>query len=173
MKFQIRVLVYAVITFFAKIEKIGINPVIDPPDDVLRSIFEQAGKSKGPIPVCGKLNGAKFLQTLVKYQGAWRLYVNGPMLNSSRLKVGDIAEVELQFDPRPREVPMPEKLETALKKNRNARRIFEDLAPSRQKEILRYLGSLRSAESIQRNVDRVIAQLCGDGPDAPVFMRKR
>ena len=44
--------------FKANIYKIGINPVVDPPDKILRAIFTQAGKNKGPIPVRGRLNGA-------------------------------------------------------------------------------------------------------------------
>ncbi|HLA94342.1 MAG TPA: hypothetical protein VK612_01380 [Pyrinomonadaceae bacterium] len=60
--------------FSQKIYKIGINPVVDPPNEILKAIFKQAGRSTGPIPIHGKLNGAEFTQTLVKYKGKWRLY---------------------------------------------------------------------------------------------------
>lgn len=159
--------------FSAEIYKIGINPVVDPPDDVLKAIFEQAAKDKGPIPVRGVLNGAPFVQTLVRYAGAWRLYINGPMLKDSGLTVGDIAKVEIEFDPRPREAPMPPKLRAAFRKSATARKLFESLPPSRQKEILRYIGSLKSDESIERNVERVISQLLGGNEEPPAFMRKR
>ncbi|MEI9935362.1 MAG: hypothetical protein WDM71_11065 [Ferruginibacter sp.] len=43
----------------------------------------QAGKDKGHIPVKGKLDGHAFIQTLVKYSGKWRLYLNGPMRKAS------------------------------------------------------------------------------------------
>jgi hypothetical protein len=59
--------------FSATIYKIGINPVVDPPDGVMTAIFAAAGRRKGPIPVRGRLNGAEFVQTLVRYRGAWRL----------------------------------------------------------------------------------------------------
>jgi len=59
------------LSFSAKIYIISkINPVVDVSEDVLRTIFEQAGRSKGPIPVRGRLNGAEFIQTLIKYEGA-------------------------------------------------------------------------------------------------------
>src|SRR5689334_6607280 len=109
------------VKFKAKIYKIGINPVVDPPERVLRAIFEQAGKSRGPISVRGLLNGSEFIQTLVKYSGAWRLYINGPMLANSNLKVGDVANVEIEFDPRPRDVPMPTALEKALRRDKTAK----------------------------------------------------
>ena len=114
--------------FSAEIYKVGINPVVDPPEAVLSAIFRQAEKDKGPIPVKGVLNGSEFTQTLVKYAGAWRLYINGPMLKNSGLSVGDQAKIEIEFDPRPREEPMPAKLKAELRKNANARKAFEELA---------------------------------------------
>jgi hypothetical protein len=147
--------------FIAEILKIGINPVIDPPEDVLNAIFAVAERSKGPIPVRGKLNGAEFVQTLVKYGGRWRLYVNGEMLKVSGLKVGDEAKVEILFDARLREVTMPKSLHVAFKNDGEARKAFTELPPSRQKEIFRYINSLRTEESIARNVERILEQLKG------------
>jgi hypothetical protein len=159
--------------FTARIYKIGINPVVDPPDEVLADLFDAAGRSTGPIPVRGKLNGAEFIQTLVKYQGEWRLYVNGPMLKSSGLKVGDTAAFEIQFDPRSREVPMLPKLARALQRDKTAKAEFDNLSPSRRKEILRYLGSLKTDDSLGRNIERVLNHLRGDKTDAlHAMMRK-
>lgn len=161
------------VKFRSKIYVIGINPVVDPPERVLRSILAEAGKDKGPIPVRGTINGAEFVQTLVKYAGAWRLYINGIMLKDSGTALGERIEVEIEFDPRPRDVPMNVELAAALKANKTAKRAFESLAPSRQKEILRYIGSLKSTDTIAKNVDRVISQLSGSDEDPPAFMRKR
>lgn len=150
------------VKFSGEIYKIGINPVVDPPDVVLTALFEAAGRSKGPLPVCGKLSGAEFIQTLVKYGGKWRLYINGPMLKDSGLKVGDAAEVEIEFDPRLRDVPMPPAFAKSLKKDKIAAKQFAALSPSRQKEVLRYLGSLKTKESMTRNIDKLIKNLRGD-----------
>lgn len=151
--------------FLNAIYKIGINPVVDPPDSVMKIIFAQAGRSRGPIAVCGKLNGAEFVQTLVKYKGAWRLYINGPMLKSSGLKVGDVAKINIEFDPKPRDVAMPPALADGLRKDKKARAAFDNLPPSRQKEILRYIGSLKTEASIDKNVGRVIGHLRGEKVD--------
>ena len=153
--------------------KIGINPGVDPPGDVLDAIFAQAGKTKGPIPVRGKVNGAEFTQTLIKYRAAWRLYINGEMLKSSVTKVGDTVDIEIEYDGRPREVPMPPKLAKALKKDKTAKTAFESLSASRQKEICRYIAMLKSEESIDRNVERIIKRLiCEDVPTRHGLMRK-
>jgi hypothetical protein len=145
--------------FSRSIYKLGINPVVDPPDRVMKLIFAEAGKSAGPIPVRGKINGSPFIQTLVKYQAAWRLYINAAMLKGSGLKVGDTANVELQFDPEPRRVSMPKRFADALIRDATARAAFHSLSPSRQKEILKYLSSLKTEAAIERNVEAVMRKL--------------
>ena len=159
--------------FSATIYKIDINPVVDPPPETLEVIFRQAGKSKGPIPVHGKLNEASFIQTLVKFRGAWRLYINGPMLKDSGLKVGDTAKIDLEYDPHTHVVAMPSELQAALKKDKTAKLEFEKLTPSRQKEVLRYLGSLKTQASLERNIERVLRHLRNEETDAHhALMRK-
>lgn len=161
-------------SFSAKIFIISkINPVVNVPDEVLEYLFKKAGKNKGPIPVRGKLNGEKFIQTVVKYQGAWRLYLNGEMRRSARVDTGDIARVEIDFDPVPRIVPMPPQLEKALRKNKVARVEFDKLSPSRQKEILRYLGSMKTEESLARNTEKIVKQLLGEKTDTLQALMRR
>jgi hypothetical protein len=160
--------------FSAKIYIISkINPVVDVPDKVLEHLFKKAGKSTGAIPVKGKLNGANFTHNIVKYLGAWRLYLNGPMRKAAGIDTGDIANVEIDHDPAPRITPMPEKLATALRKNKTAKAEFDKLSPSRQKEILRYLGSMKTEESLVRNVGKVVKHLVGEPTDKlHALMRK-
>ena len=145
--------------FTAKIYRLGINPVVDPPDEVLTEVFRAAGKDKGPIPVHGAIGGADFVQTLVRFQGAWRLYVNGEMLKASGLSVGAEAKIAIEFDPRPRAVPVPRSLAAALDGDKRLRIAFGNLTPSRQNEIFRYIGSLKTQQSIERNVEKILRQL--------------
>jgi hypothetical protein len=151
-------------SYSAKIFKIGINPYVHVPEDVLNVIFHQAGKTKGPIPVHVTLNGKKFKQTLVKYQGAWRLYINGEMRQNAAVDVGDQTHIKLEFDPAPRIEVMPSKFKIALLKNKAAKRAFDALAPSRQKEMLRYLNSMKTESSLERNIEKIIRHLLGEKP---------
>ena len=148
-------------SFSAKIFKIGINPYVLLPATILKEIFKQAGKNKGPIPVCGTINENKFTQTLVKYSGKWRLYLNTPMRKSAGIDVGDIANIEISFDPGDRTTPMHPKLKSALEKNKKALAEFNNQVPSRKKEILRYINSLKTEESLERNIKRAIGFLTG------------
>ncbi|MFN2500882.1 MAG: YdeI/OmpD-associated family protein [Pyrinomonadaceae bacterium] len=149
--------------FTAQIHKLGINPAVDPPAGVLNEIFFQAQRSTNPIPVSGTINGERFLKTLVKYKGAWRLYINGPMLAAAGAKVGDSVEIEMAFDPAPRKVSIPEIFREALENNASAKKGFEELTPSRRKEILRYIGQLKTPAALERNVQKVIDRLLTEG----------
>ena len=147
--------------FTAQIEIIGINPFVFLPDKALEKLFAEAGKSKGKIPVTMKIDGHPFTQTLVKYAGHWRLYLNMPMRKAADKDVGDTAVFEIAYDPADRSIPMHGKLAAALSKNKSAKKIFESLSPSLQAELNRYLAALKTEESVKRNVERAINFLLG------------
>ncbi|MEZ4803174.1 MAG: YdeI/OmpD-associated family protein [Gelidibacter sp.] len=150
-------------TFRAKIEIIGINPFVFVPDTVLRQLFDDFGKTKGQIPVKLKIDGHEFTQTLVKYSGHWRLYLNAPMRNAAKKEVGDSALFELRFDPEERITEMPNQLGDALRETPEAKVVFDDLTPSRKKEIMRYISNLKTQESIDKNVKKAIDFLLSKG----------
>jgi hypothetical protein len=147
--------------FKAKIDILGINPFVLLPEAVLNTIFKQAQKDKGPIPVKGKIDGHDFIQTLIKYKGEWRLYINGPMLKASNKNVEDTIAIKIEFDPEERKIAFHPKLKAAIDKNKKAKTVFESLAPSLQKEIIRYISHLKTEESIDKNVKQAIQFLLG------------
>jgi len=148
-------------TFNAEIEIIGINPFVFVPETILTAIFKQAGKDKGHIPVCGSIYNREFIQTLVRYNGEWRLYINSIMLKDSPKRIGETIEISLDFDPKDRTIEAHPDLVKALSKNKNALKTFELLPPSRQKEIIRYISNLKTEESISRNIEKAIGFLNG------------
>jgi hypothetical protein len=145
-------------TFSATIKKVGINPCVDPPARV-----SKAFGIRGYVPVRGTLNGnngKRFTQTLVPIgDGRHRLFVNGPMLKSATVAVGDRIEVSLTLNRSVRKEPMPGSLAKKMRASKSATATWESLTPSRQKEILRYLNSAKRPETLERNVDRTIAML--------------
>jgi len=147
--------------FSAKIEIIGVNPFVFLPEKVLQFIFVQAGISKGKIPVRIKMEGHEFIQTLIKYSGHWRLYLNTPMRKATQKEMGDMVHFEIAFDPIKREIPVHPKFTKALNQNKEAKKIFDGLRPSLQLEIVRYLSFLKTEESLDRNVTRAINFLLG------------
>lgn len=148
--------------FSAEIKIIGVNPYVLLPEDILLELFKAFGKDRGPIPVKGKINGKAFSQTVVKFQGVYRLYVNGIMMKASGVQVGDKAEFVIEVDTTSREIPMHPEFAKALQKNKKAEEAFARYPASRQKEINRYLNNIKSEEIRAKNIDKIIRHLKGE-----------
>lgn len=150
--------------FSSTIFKVGANPCVVPPDDVLRYVFKQAKKNKGPIPVRGTINGAQYTQTLVKYLNHWRLYINGPMLKNAGLRNGGVAAITIEFDPSKRIERPHKEFAAALQKSAKATAAFFRLTPSHRKEINRYLNRIKTDAVRRRNITIVMQFLRGEHP---------
>ena len=158
--------------FEAELQIIDGNPFVFVPEEILNELFVKAGKSKGPIPVRGTLNDKPFQQTLVKFRGEWRLYVNMKMLPHSPKRIGERLTFLIDYDPSDRRIELHPKLVLALKENAEAQRVFDRQPPYMKKEIARYIAMLKNEDSIERNVKRAINFLLGKerfvGRDGPV-----
>ena len=148
-------------SFLAVIELIGINPFVFVPKKILESLFLEAGKNRGHIPVTGTVNGQAYAQTLVKYSGDWRLYINTTMLKDSPKRIGEKIEVVVRVDHSDRTIAVHPKLEAALNSKPQAKEIFEQLSPSRRKEIIKYINNLKTEESVSKSVAKAIDFLLG------------
>ncbi len=149
--------------FTAELRIIDGNPFVSLPTAVLQDVFHHAGRSTGPIPVRGTVNGKPYQQTLVKFRGAWRLYVNLNMLDDSPRRIGEVIDVTVGFDPSDRGIEPHPKLLAMLDTNPAAKKVFDDMAPSRRHEIVRYIDNLKNEESVDRNVRRARDFLLGKG----------
>lgn len=151
-------------TFKATIEVINGNPYVHVPQRVLQTIFAEAKKEKSPIPVHGTINGKRYIQTLVRYAGDWRLYINGIMFKAASVGVGDTVHMTVDFDPKPRVFPMPKELRAVLNKHPKAQAAYNALPPYRKKEICRYLGFMKTQKTLDKNVQIILAHLLGKKP---------
>jgi len=91
---------------------------------------------------------------LVRYRGAWRLYVNTTMLKDAPRRLGERLRVTVANDPVGRPPPTSPAFEQALAAHPEAKAAFAALRPSRQREIVRYIASQKSRASTERNVAR-------------------
>lgn len=144
--------------FTTTVFKVGVNPCVDVPAKVSAAL----GK-RGYIPVQGTINGHAFRAGLVSLgNGRHRLFINGVMRRAASVLVNDRITVILEYDDKPRKTPIPNQLSKALKENPTAKHEWDSLTPSRRKEILTYLNSLKRPESLRRNVERTINFLLDD-----------
>lgn len=147
--------------FKACIEIIGINPFVFVPEPILKHLFEHARKDKGKIPIRGTINNLPYKQTLIKYSGAWRLYINTSMLKHSPKRIGENISITVELDPSDRKIAMHPKFLKALGENIEAKITFDNLRPSLQHEILRYLSFLKTEISLDKNIIKAINFLLG------------
>src|SRR6187551_3722273 len=97
-------------SFRATIELIGINPYVRVPAVHLKALLRSAARNKGPVPIVVTIEGTSFQQNLVVHQAEWRLYLNGPMRKLAGKDVGDRIALRVEYDPAPRQEPMPPEL---------------------------------------------------------------
>ncbi len=145
------------LTFTARVDKLGINPCVRIP-----ARLSKAFDVRGYVPVAGLLNGVAIRGNLVPIGGfRHRLYLNTDMRTRAKVNVGDRVTITLALDRRAasRPVRVPAALTRTLAASSAAKATWNDLVPSRRKEILAYLSSLKRAESIERNVTRIVAKL--------------
>ena len=108
--------------FTARLEIIGINPFVFLPAEVLEKVFQGSGKAKGFIPVTGEVNAKTFKQTLLRYKGYWRLYINMEMLPNSPKRIGEQIDVSIRFDPQERVIATDPALIKALSNSPEAKK---------------------------------------------------
>ena len=149
-------------TFTAVIDIIGVNPFVYVPQPILDAIFANARKTKGTIPIKGNINEKPYKQTLVRFSGAWRLYINTTMLKNSPKRIGETIEITIQLDNESRDIAPPESFVKALNENPDSKSVFEKLSASRKLEIVRYLAHLKSEVTLEINIKRAINFLLGN-----------
>lgn len=148
------------------IKIIGVNPYVDVmPDEAARLKPDW----RKPMPVLVQVNGHPekpwHINMMPKGDGSFYLYLHGDVRKVSDTKVGDKVEVLVWFDNSYKEGPdnfMPDWFTQALAANRVAQTNWEKLPPSRQKEVARYLGSLKNEDAKQRNLEKVLRMLGGE-----------
>jgi hypothetical protein len=121
-----------------------------------------------PMPVRIQVNGKPDTPWRINLMpvgnGTFYLYLHGLVRKAAGADVGDVVGLAIQFDDEYKggpAHPMPSWFGNELDRNPAAKQGWDDLTPSRQKEILRYFAGLRSPQAQQRNVQRALHVLAG------------
>ncbi len=151
--------------FTARIELRGINPYVMVSEAQAQQIRPDW---KRPIPVTVQVNGQPEPPARVNMMpagdGSFLLYFDGAIRKASATAVGDTVEVSLAFDDSYRGGPahaMPAEFAARLDANPVAKARWDQLSPSLQKEMLRYLARLKSDAARTRNIEQALNVLNG------------
>ena len=121
------------------------------------------------------MNGFAFTKFLVPVKNApYRLFVNMIALKGAKTNAGEIAEFVIEQDEEnlEKEFPMPERMAELLNE-KNLTPAFEALPYHRRKDILRYLNGIKTTETLEKNLQKVIVQLENNAVDdtVPISIR--
>ena len=121
--------------------------------------------------VRGEINGFAFRTSLFPAAGGKKpvLLVNKQMQAGAKVKAGDTAQFRLEPDMEDREAAIPAELAKILKSERGLRRYYDALNPSRRRDIVRWVGEPKSADSRIKRAEQIAERLClaMDGEQEP------
>lgn len=153
------------LAFTAQINIHGINPYILVSEK--RAVLLKSNWRK-PMPVVVQINGKPdkpwHINMMPIGDGSFYLYLHEEVRKASGTKVGDRVKAEVSFDEEYRPGPqhkLSSWFKVSLSKNKKAKKAWDALIPSRQKEILRYFSGLKSKETRDRNLEKVLEVLSG------------
>jgi Domain of unknown function (DUF1905)/Bacteriocin-protection, YdeI or OmpD-Associated len=151
--------------FRAAIEINGINPYVPVRSDQAKRL---KNAWRRPMPVRVQINSKPDtpwrINLMPMGNGDFFLYLHEQVRKASNTRVGDVVTVTLEFDHDYRggpAHPMPPWFGDELKRNPNAQKGWDNLTPSRRKEILRYFVGLKSPAAQQRNAVKALHVLAG------------
>src|SRR5579864_7684507 len=111
--------------------------------------------------VRGEINGFAFRTSLFPEAGGQKhvVLVNKKMQAGARAKTGDTVQIRLEPDMEERETTVPAELAKALKAERGLRRYYDALSPSMRRDIGRWVGEPKSAETRVKRADQIAERL--------------
>lgn len=153
-----------VLSLIKTIEIIGVNPYVRVFADEARSLKPNWRR---PMPVLVQVNGHPndpwHINMMPIGNGDFYLYLHADVRKASNTKVGDEVEVRVQFDKGYKGGPtdLPDWLLAVIETDEIVNKNWNNLSPSRQKEVVRYLTNLKSVEARMRNLTKLKEMLSG------------
>lgn len=121
-------------------------------------IISQLGSSKKPA-VKVTINGCTYPSTVATMGGVFMLPVSALVREKAGISSGDMVEVSIELDTRPRIVEVPEDFQTALNINPAAKQYFESISNSNKKYFIGAIEQAKTPETRNRRIEKAIIDL--------------
>lgn len=116
--------------------------------------------SRGQIKVKGTVDGLPFRSTLMPDgEGGHYVVVNKGIRDKIGKVAGQPVEIELEPDDAPREVVIPDDLQSALALSETASANFANLSYSMKKRHVGHINEAKSPEARMRRIDKAVQAL--------------
>ena len=121
-------------------------------------IVEALGKGKKP-PVKVTINGGTYRSSIAVMGGKYMVGVSAENRVITKVKGGDIVDVEIEFDDQPREVVLPADFAEALAGDAVAKAAFEQLSFSHKRAHVEPIAAIKTPETRQRRIGKTLEML--------------
>jgi uncharacterized protein DUF1905/bacteriocin resistance YdeI/OmpD-like protein len=138
----------------ATIEQDGGAAGIEIPAEVVTSL----GSSKRP-KVRVTINGYTYRSSVASMGGRFMLGVSAKVREEAGVAGGDTVDVDIELDTEPREVVVPLDLAAALKRDAEAKRVFDALSFSKKQRFVLPIEDAKTAETRQRRIEKMVVAL--------------
>jgi hypothetical protein len=147
--------------------KMKFSSEVEPPQpmhglEVPATVIEALGEGERP-PVVITVNGHSWRSRIAKMRGRYLIGFSKANRAAAGVDTGEEVEVEVVLDTEPRVVAEPEELTRALDADPAARAAWDGLAPSHRRRHAHAIESAKKAETRERRVEKVLAELRGEG----------
>ena len=125
---------------------------------VLAEVIAALGAGKRP-PVVVHIGGHSYRSTVAAYGDVYMLPLSAEHRLAAGVAAGDEVEVDLELDSEPRTVTVPADLAEALDRDADARRFFDGLSYSHQRQHVLAIEDAKTPETRQRRIDKALTML--------------
>jgi hypothetical protein len=110
-------------------------------------------------PVRGTVNGVPYRSRLAVYGGYSYLGFNAAIRKQAGIELGDLLEIDIEADPEPRVVKLPEALAAALHADAEAKAAFDKLAFTHRREYATWVAEAKRQQTQERRVVQVLQRI--------------
>jgi Bacteriocin-protection, YdeI or OmpD-Associated/Domain of unknown function (DUF1905) len=110
-------------------------------------------------PVRGTVNGVPYRSRLAAYGGYSYLGFTAAIRKQAGIELGDLLEIEIEADPEPRVVKLPEALAAALRADAEAKAAFDRLAFTHRREYATWVADAKRQQTQERRVAQVLQRI--------------
>ncbi|HSS94307.1 MAG TPA: YdeI/OmpD-associated family protein [Candidatus Dormibacteraeota bacterium] len=126
--------------------------------EVPAKVVAALGSSKRP-PVRATINGFTYRSSVASMGGKFMLGVPPEFRDGAGVAAGDMVDIDLEVDTKPREVPVPVDFAAALERDARAKKTFDALSYSNKRRLLIPIDEIKSAETRERRIAKTMAML--------------
>jgi hypothetical protein len=126
--------------------------------EVPEEIVVGLGRGKRP-PVRVTVSGYTYRTTVAPMAGSYWIPLSAEHRNGAGVAAGDEVEIDIEVDDEPRVVDVPADLAAALDQNPAARRAFDAMSYSHQRQHVLAVEEAKKPETRQRRIDKAVADL--------------